>query len=172
LVVAELNFSVAFENIATMYFELKEHVHIFLILPQGALYRTSLAGGERSAVLARGIIGTPYALALDWIARNLFVANIGASTLEVVRLGDGGGGSAAGGGAKDRDAEDGDGGIYRKVLLANNGTETGVARPVALAVDPIKGYVGRKGLRGHGLKEYGSKIVGQGVNGSEKSMVM
>ena len=58
-------------------------------------------------------------MAIDWVSRNLFIGNIGASTLEVVRL----------------DGEDN----YRKVLLANNGSELGVARPVALAVDPVKG---------------------------------
>ena len=29
---------------------------------------------------------------------------------------------------------------YRKTLLGNTGNETGVAKPISLAVDPVKGY--------------------------------
>ncbi len=64
-------------------------------------------------------MGAPNCIAVDWISRTLYIGNMGLSTIEVIRL-------------------DGDQN-YRKVLLSNNGSAVGVAKPVSMAVDPIQG---------------------------------
>ena len=91
----------------------------FDVSSQGSIKKIMLNGQNKTDFLPQGILGAPYSIAIDWLSRNIFIGNIGASTIEVVRL----------------DGEEN----YRKVLLANNGTELGVAQPVALAVDPVKG---------------------------------
>ena len=50
---------------------------------QGSIQRAQLNGQNRSSFLPYGIIGAPYAIAIDWVARNLYLGNIGASTIEV-----------------------------------------------------------------------------------------
>ena len=42
-----------------------------------------LNGEDRAMFLPNGIIGGPYCLAIDWLARNLYYGNVLTSTVEV-----------------------------------------------------------------------------------------
>lgn len=67
-----------------------------------------------------GLVGAPYAIAFDWIGRNLYIGNQIASNIEIIKV-DG----------KEK---------YRMVLLSNDGKETSVARPNGIVLDPFDGY--------------------------------
>lgn len=83
----------------------------------------SYHGGNKTAFLSNvtGLVGAPYAIAFDWIGRNLYIGNRLASNIELVKV-DG----------KEK---------YRMVILSNDGKETSVARPVGIVVDPFDGCV-------------------------------
>lgn len=67
-----------------------------------------------------GIVGSPSAIAFDWLGRNLFIGNKIASNLEVIRV---------------------DGKVkHRTVILANDGNKTSVAKPRSICLDPAEGY--------------------------------
>ena len=85
----------------------------------GTLYKVSLLGGNQTKFLADGIVGAPYCLAFDWLGRNLYVGNKKASNILVVKT-------------------DGDKN-YRRIILSNDGTEKGVAKPKAIVLDPLQG---------------------------------
>ena len=52
-----------------------------------------------------GIVGSPYCIAFDWVGRNLYIGNVEASEISMVRV---------------------DGKLkYRMLVLANTGEETG-----------------------------------------------
>lgn len=85
----------------------------------GTLYKVSLSGGNQTKFLADGIVGAPYCVAFDWIGRNLFIGNRKASNILVVKA-------------------DGDKN-YRRIILSNDGTENGVAKPKAIVLDPLHG---------------------------------
>ncbi|XP_015909717.1 low-density lipoprotein receptor-related protein 2 isoform X1 [Parasteatoda tepidariorum] len=85
----------------------------------GTIFKVSLSGGNQTKFLADGFVGAPYILAFDWIGRNLYVGNRKASNFEVVKV--------------DKEQE------YRRVILSNDGTELGVARPKSMVLDPEAG---------------------------------
>ena len=88
----------------------------------GTLYVSNIGGGEKIDFFDEydiGMIGTPYAIAFDWVGRNMYIANQNRSTIELVRVD----------GKRKK----------RKVILAYNGKPEGVARPVAIALDPQNG---------------------------------
>ena len=64
---------------------------------------------------------SPYASAFVWVGRNVYIANQESSTIELVRV-DG----------KSK---------KRMVILTNDGSPTGVAKPVSVAVDPANGKI-------------------------------
>ena len=81
----------------------------------------SYHGGNKTAFLSdiSGLVGAPYAIAFDWIGRNLYIGNQIASNIEIVKV-DG----------KEK---------YRKVILSNDGKNVSVARPSGIALDPFDG---------------------------------
>lgn len=66
-----------------------------------------------------GIVGAAYAIAFDWLGRNLYIGNRIASNLELVRV--------------DSKMK------YRAVILANNGNDASVAKPKSICLDPNEG---------------------------------
>ena len=88
----------------------------------GTLYFSHIGGGDKINFFDEfdtGMIGSPYAIAFDWVGRNLYIANQEAAQIELVRVD----------GKRKK----------RTVVLTNDGTELGVGRPVAIAVDPQNG---------------------------------
>ncbi|RWS16465.1 low-density lipoprotein receptor-related protein 2-like protein [Dinothrombium tinctorium] len=85
----------------------------------GTVYKISLKGGNQTKFLSDGFIGAPICLAFDWIGRNLYIGNMKASTIAVVKA----------------DGEKN----YRRTILSNDGSMTGVARPKMMVVDPLSG---------------------------------
>lgn len=88
----------------------------------GTLYRMSLGGGNKTSFLGEidtGIVGAPFALAFDWVGRNLYVGNVKASNIEAIKV-DG----------KSK---------HRSVVLSNDGSQTSVAKPRSIALDPSDG---------------------------------
>ena len=88
----------------------------------GTLFMSHIGGGDKINFFDEfdtGMVGTPYAIAFDWVGRNMYIANQESSSIELVRV-DG----------KRK---------QRMVILSNDGTENGIGRPVALAVDPANG---------------------------------
>lgn len=86
---------------------------------QGTIYTVSLKGGNVTKFLVDSIIGAPYALAFDWVGRNLYIGNRKASNIEIVKV----------------DGER----KFRRILLTNDGSEKGVGKPKAMVVDPEQG---------------------------------
>ena len=83
-------------------------------MPIGGANKTSFFGDVDT-----GLVGAPYALAFDWVGRNLIIANKKASNIEAIKV---------------------DGKFkFRSILLSNDGSETGVSKPKALAVDSLEG---------------------------------
>ncbi|UYV70470.1 hypothetical protein LAZ67_7003147 [Cordylochernes scorpioides] len=78
-----------------------------------------MSGGNITKFLPDGLIGAPFILAFDWMGRNMYIGNRKASNFEVAKV-------------------DGDP-IYRRIILSNDGTEVGVAKPKAAVVDPDAG---------------------------------
>ena len=71
---------------------------------------------------ANGIVGSPYCIAFDWVGRNLYIGNVEASEISLVRV---------------------DGKLkYRMMVLGNTGEETGVSDPVSMALHPASGRYG------------------------------
>ncbi|CAG5126006.1 unnamed protein product, partial [Candidula unifasciata] len=96
----------------------------------GSLKRIQVNGRNTSEFVPTAVIGSPNAIAIDWMSRNLYWANAAASLLEVMRL---------------------DGPVhYRRVLHSNQGRNRDVANPLSLCVDPGKGllYWGDGGVPG------------------------
>ena len=88
----------------------------------GTLFMSSVGGGDKVNFFDEfdtGMVGSPYAIAFDWVGRNLYIANQESSTIELVRVD----------GKRKK----------RMTVLHNDGTENGVGRPVAIAVDPQNG---------------------------------
>ncbi|XP_035827354.1 low-density lipoprotein receptor-related protein 2 [Aplysia californica] len=96
----------------------------------GSLKRIQVNGRNTSEFVPTAVIGSPNAIAIDWMSRNLFWANAAAGLMEVMRL----------------DGPE----HYRRVLLSNNGRRRDVANPLSLCVDPASGllYWGDGGVLG------------------------
>ena len=86
---------------------------------QNVVQRVKFDGTNKTPVVPEAFLNTPSALAIDWVSRNLYWASKTASTIEVMSL--------------DSPLH------YRKVVLRHTGKDTGVASPVAMCVDPIRG---------------------------------
>ena len=90
----------------------------------GTLYMSHIGGGDKINFFDEfdtGMVGSPYAIAFDWVGRNMYIANQESSTIELVRV-DG----------KKKN---------RKVILTNDGSKEGVGKPVAIALDPRIGVL-------------------------------
>ena len=91
----------------------------------GTLYKTSLGGGDKIDFFANatdnGIVGSPYCVAFDWIGRNMYIGNIEASEISLVRV---------------------DGKLkYRMLVLDNRGDDKGVSDPISLTLNPGSGQL-------------------------------
>ncbi|XP_063861273.1 low-density lipoprotein receptor-related protein 2-like isoform X3 [Scylla paramamosain] len=87
----------------------------------GTIYTMAIGGGNRSTYVDLGIYGSPYTMAWDWVGQNMYIGNRVANNIEVLKL-DG----------KNK---------YQSVILDNNGTETGVARPRSMCLLPSEGFL-------------------------------
>ncbi|RWS26517.1 low-density lipoprotein receptor-related protein 2-like protein, partial [Leptotrombidium deliense] len=112
----------------------------------GTVFKISLNGGNQTKFLPDGFIGAPNCLAFEWIGRNLYIGNAKSSTIAIVKA-------------------DGDKN-YRRVILSNDGTENGVAKPKALVVDPIAGFLYWLDDGGVGVPRKVAKANMDGTNSS------
>ena len=65
-----------------MYFVTKENVFCL----QGTIYSMQLDGGNKTEFLGKtGVVGRPYTIAFDWVARNMYVGNRIANNIQVSR---------------------------------------------------------------------------------------
>ncbi|KAM3721677.1 Low-density lipoprotein receptor-related protein [Dirofilaria immitis] len=89
-------------------------------LPESRIIQISSYATNRTQITASQIPDDSYAMAMDWIGRNMYVANKISQTIEVVRT---------------KDMQ------YRATVLNNNQSPTAVANPNALAVDSDRGLL-------------------------------
>lgn len=85
------------------------------------IYSMPYGGGNKVEFTGQdtGIVGSPSAIAFDWLGRNLFIANKAASNIELIRV---------------------DGKLkYRTIVFANDGSKTSIAKPKGLCLDPTEG---------------------------------
>lgn len=95
-----------------------------------------------------GIVGSPYAIAFDWIGRNLFIGNKLSSNIEVVKV---------------------DGKVkHRSIVLANDGNRTSVAKPRSICLDPTDGKLYWTDEGGYGVPQ---KVGKMNMDGT-KSVVL
>uniref|UniRef100_T1IUN7 EGF-like domain-containing protein n=1 Tax=Strigamia maritima TaxID=126957 RepID=T1IUN7_STRMM len=101
------------------WIEADDEKETFFSQHHGGIYRVSLQAGNQTRFLTNSTIGFPNALAFDWIGRNLYLGNKKASNIEVVKV---------------------DGEIrQRRIILSNDGTDTAVAKPKSICLDPLEG---------------------------------
>lgn len=110
------------------------------------VWTTSYSGGNKSQVFGEdsGIVGSPSTIAFDWLGRNLFIGNRVANQLEVIRM---------------------DGKIkHRAIILANDGNDTSVSKPRAIALDPTDGKLYWTDDGGNGVPQKIGKVNMDGSN--------
>lgn len=115
------------------------------------LYSAPFGGGARSEFLGRdtGLVGSPSALAFDWLGRNLYLANRAAGNIELVRV---------------------DGKVkYRSIILANDGNASSVARPKSICLDPTEGKIYWTDEGGFGVS---AKVGKANMDGSFPSVLV
>ena len=88
----------------------------------GTIYKASLNSGNATKFFNDELIGSPSCLAFDWVGRNLYIGNRKANNLMIVKA-------------------EFDEKAYSRIILANDGSESGVAKPKSIALDPIYGYL-------------------------------
>ena len=89
----------------------------------GTLFKTRMGGGEKTNFFDEvdtGLVGSPYSIAFDWVARNMYIGNVEASEISLVQV-------------------DGQKFRYRMLVLDNNGDENGVSQPISIVVHPTSG---------------------------------
>uniref|UniRef100_A0AAF5Q0L6 EGF-like domain-containing protein n=13 Tax=Wuchereria bancrofti TaxID=6293 RepID=A0AAF5Q0L6_WUCBA len=89
-------------------------------LSESRIIQVMSSATNRTQIIASQIPDDPYAMAMDWIGQNMYVANKISQTIEVVRT---------------KDMQ------YRATVLNNNLSPTAVANPVALAIDSDRGLL-------------------------------
>lgn len=112
----------------------------------GTIWTTQYTGGNKTEFLGAdsGIVGSPSAIAFDWLGRNLFIGNRIASNLEIVKV---------------------DGKFkFRTIILANDGNSTGVAKPRSICLDPSDGKVYWTDDGGFGVPPKIGKVNMDGTN--------
>ncbi|KAM9664148.1 low-density lipoprotein receptor-related protein 2 [Trichechus inunguis] len=92
---------------------------IYWVEHPGEIHRVKTDGTNRMVFVPASIVGSPVSLALDWISRNLYYTNPATQSIEVLTL---------------RGDQ-----RYRKTLITNDGTATGVGLPIAITIDPARG---------------------------------
>ncbi len=114
----------------------------------GTLYKTSLGGGEKIDFFGQvdsGLVGSPYCIAFDWVGRNMYIGNIEASEISLVRV---------------------DGKLkYRMLILdSSGGGDTGVAEPISMAVHPPTGQLFWLDRGGRGVPTKIGRVNMDGTN--------
>ncbi|XP_045450693.1 low-density lipoprotein receptor-related protein 2 [Melitaea cinxia] len=115
------------------------------------IYTMPYGGGNKVEFLGQdtGIVGSPSAIAFDWLGRNLFIANKAASNIEVVRV---------------------DGKVkFRNIVFVNDGTPTSIAKPKGLCLDPTEGKIYWADEGGYGVPP---KIGKVNMDGSESIILV
>ncbi|CAH0730104.1 unnamed protein product, partial [Brenthis ino] len=110
------------------------------------IYSMPYGGGNKVEFLGQdtGVVGSPSAIAFDWLGRNLFMANKAASNIELVRV---------------------DGKVkYRSIVFANDGSRTSVAKPKGLCLDPTEGKIYWSDDGGYGVPAKIGKVNMDGSN--------
>ncbi|KAJ8943773.1 hypothetical protein NQ318_011985, partial [Aromia moschata] len=110
------------------------------------IWTTPYGGGNKTQLLGidSGIVGSPSAIAFDWLGRNLFIGNRRASNLEIIRI---------------------DGKIkHRSIILANDGNRTSVAKPRHICLDPTDGKLYWTDEGGYGVPQKIGKVNMDGSN--------
>ena len=115
--------------------------------------RSNLGGGEKSLFFTEadtGIVGNPYCIAFDWVGRNLYIGNIDAAEISLVRI---------------------EGKLkYRMLIIdSRSGNETGVAQPIALALHPNTGKLFWLDRGGNGVP---AKIGKANMDGTEVEVIV
>lgn len=114
----------------------------------GTIYTIPYNGGNKTEFPNpegdSGIVGSPSTMALDWLGRNLYIGNKFASNIEAIKL-DG----------KTR---------FRTIILANDGNKTSVAKPKAMCLDPLDGYLFWVDEGGFGVPEKIGRVNMDGSN--------
>ncbi|XP_041374759.1 low-density lipoprotein receptor-related protein 2-like [Gigantopelta aegis] len=130
-------------------FDSKEQMIYYVQKQNGSLRRIQLNGQNVSEFVPTAIVGTPTAVAIDWVSRNIYWANAEAGFIEVMRL----------------DGKQ----HYRKVLLSNTGKDTGIGYPLSICLDPIKGklYWSDRGSRGLTMK-----IASMNLDGTDPKVLV
>ncbi len=120
----------------------------------GTLYKSNLGGGEKTDFFDEvdtGLVGSPYCVAFDWVARNLFIGNVEAREISLVQVATS---------SKFR---------YRMLVLGNNGEETGVGAPISLALHPASGRVFWLDRGGAGVP---AKVGSASMDGSDPKILI
>ena len=118
----------------------------------GTLYMSHIGGGDKINFFDEydtGMVGSPFAIAFDWVGRNMYIANQESSSIELVRV-DG----------KKKN---------RMVILTNDGTKEGIGKPVSIALDPQNGLLYWLDQGGAGVP---AKIGKAGMDGSNPSVLV
>lgn len=112
----------------------------------GTIYSSPYRGGNKTEFLSQdtGIVGAPYAIAFDWLGRNMYIGNRIASNIEALKV-DG----------KSK---------HRTVILANNGSDTSVAKPKAICLQPGEGKLYWIDEGGYGVPQKIGKVNMDGTN--------
>ncbi len=120
----------------------------------GTLYKTSMGGGDKVNFFDEvdtGLVGSPYCIAFDWVARNMYLGNIEASEINLVQVD----------GVKFR---------YRMLVLGNTGNETGVSQPISIALHPSSGRMFWLDRGGDGVVP--AKVARANMDGSEPTVLL
>ncbi|XP_053385857.1 low-density lipoprotein receptor-related protein 2-like [Mercenaria mercenaria] len=107
-----------------------------------------LFSGNVSLLAPTSYIGNPAGIAFDWVSKNLFWADFVSGTIEVMRM---------------------TGDIpYRQVILSNMGRQIDCVTPVAVSVDPSRGYIYWIDIGGHGLRP---KLASMLMDGTRRQVL-
>ncbi|XP_069108702.1 low-density lipoprotein receptor-related protein 2-like isoform X5 [Argopecten irradians] len=112
-----------------------------------SVVKVSIRDGNVTQFMPSKFSGYVHAVAVDWVARNLYWADTKAGTIEVMRL---------------------DGKQYSKVLMSNTGRPLDCDQPVSLTLDPSKGTLYWADLGGNGVS---AKIASMRMDGTDPKIV-
>ncbi|XP_052741747.1 low-density lipoprotein receptor-related protein 2 [Bicyclus anynana] len=110
------------------------------------IYTMPYGGGNKVEFIGQdtGIVGSPSAIAFDWLGRNLFMANKVASNIELIRV---------------------DGKVkYRTIVFANDGSKLSIAKPKGICLDPTEGKIYWSDEGGYGVPAKIGRVNMDGSN--------
>ncbi|XP_044762088.1 low-density lipoprotein receptor-related protein 2 [Coccinella septempunctata] len=115
------------------------------------VFTAPFGGGKKTQLFGpdSGIVGSPSTIAFDWLGRNLYIGNQIANNIEVVRV--------------DSKIK------QRKIILANDGNRSSVAKPRAICLDPFDGKLYWADEGGYGVPQ---KIGKANMDGSSSIILV